>query len=85
MKSARGELEEDDDPFADLDSDMEVDSGNLRDGELDNGDSGSLRDGELDNGDSDHEGDCERRLELFESSDEEDFFWFLAYGAVSHS
>ena len=64
LKSARGELEEDDDPFADLDSDTEVDSG-------------SLRDGELDNVDSDHNGDCERLLELFECSDEEDFFGFL--------
>ena len=61
LKSARGELEEDDDPFADLDSDTEVDSG---------------RDGELDNGDSDHEGGGERLLELFESGDEEDFFGF---------
>ena len=37
LKSARGELEEDDDPYADLDSDTEVDSGG--DGEPDNGDS----------------------------------------------
>ena len=62
LKRARGELDEDDDPFADLDSDTEE--------EMD----GSRRDGKLDKGDGDHEGDGERLLELFESSDEEGFF-----------
>ena len=56
------ELDGDDDPFADLDSDTEE--------EMDS----SRRDGELNKGDSDHEGDGGRLLELFESSDEEGFF-----------